>query len=137
MDITLAVLADYASISREGKLSVMGIFNGVATNELPAKIGSAYLVISLELEAVEAGREHTIEIRCMNEDGAKVFDIEGRFTAPAARPGALITKDEIIRLENITFEQQGDYSIALFANRDLKRTLRFRVGVGEAGSPSG
>ena len=70
MEIALAALADYASISREGKLSVMGIFNSVASNSLPATISSAHLVISLELAAAEGEREHSVEIRCMDADGA-------------------------------------------------------------------
>ncbi|WP_420633759.1 DUF6941 family protein [Candidatus Palauibacter sp.] len=127
MEIALAALADYASISREGKLSVMGIFNGVATNELPARISAAHLVVSLELEAAEAEREHTVEIKCMDADGATAFAISGKFTAPPSRRGEILKMDQILRLENMSFNKEGDYSISIFANNDLKRTLRFRV----------
>ena len=127
MEIALAALADYASISREGKLSVMGIFNSVATNRLPARISSAHLVVSLELGAAEGEREHSVEIKCMDADGATAFTIDGEFRAPPSRPGEILKMDQVLRLENLSFDKQGDYSISIFVNNDLKKTLRFRV----------
>ena len=138
MEIALAALADYASVSQDGKLSVMGIFNGVATNELPAQVSSAYLVLTLELDAAEAEREHTVEIKCMDADGATAFALTGEFTAPSSQPGEILRMDQILRMEHLSFAKAGDYSISIFANNDLKRTLRFRVtrGTDSNESPS-
>jgi len=38
MRVKLAVLADYASITREGKLNILGIFDEINPQQLPATL---------------------------------------------------------------------------------------------------
>ena len=48
MELTLALLADYANISREGKLNIMGIFEQIFALSFPAVHAQLQLVLRLE-----------------------------------------------------------------------------------------
>jgi hypothetical protein len=55
----------------------MGIFNQVRAARVPAQHPAMQLVLRMEAVPAELGREHKIEIRCMDADGDDVFRIEG------------------------------------------------------------
>lgn len=126
MEVSLAVLADYAIISNDQKLSILGIFTNVNGLQAPGPFPNSYIVVCVELTAAEAGREHKIEIRCMDEDGARVFDVEGKFKAENVPPGKPLRANQIMQLgPQITLPRFGDYSISIFFNNDLKKTISF------------
>jgi len=55
MKLTLFLAADYANITREGKLNVMGIFNDIYARTFPARHSSMHLVAKLGAELGEYG----------------------------------------------------------------------------------
>ena len=62
MDVTLAVLADYANVSQDGKLNIMGIFQEVNPSEIPFVLPQMYLVLSLTAGPAEVGLARNIRI---------------------------------------------------------------------------
>ena len=65
MDVTLAVLADYANVSQDGKLNIMGIFQEVNPPLLPFTLPQMYLVLSLTAGPAEFNTTRDIRIpRC-------------------------------------------------------------------------
>ena len=48
MDVTLALLADAANVSQDGKLNILGIFNGLGAAAFPATHPSMHLVLRFE-----------------------------------------------------------------------------------------
>jgi hypothetical protein len=46
MEVTVAVLADYANVSQDGKLNIMGIFQEINATSLPFVLPQMYLVMS-------------------------------------------------------------------------------------------
>ncbi len=58
MEVPLAVLADSANVSREGKLNIMDIFSQLSGQSLPVRCPHIALVFALEAHAAERGREH-------------------------------------------------------------------------------
>ncbi len=128
MKILLAALADCANISREGKLNVMGLFNTIHAAQVPFTHPSLQLVLRISLALAEVDREHEIEIRCMDEDGAELFKVEGQFSvAGAPAPGISPTFDHIVGVHNMTFRKFGGHTFAIFVNRDLKQTIDLEV----------
>ena len=126
MEVSLAVLADYAIVSHDQKLSILGIFSNVSGLQAPGPLPNSFIVICMELTAAEAEREQKIEIRCMDEDGARVFDVEGTFKGENVPPGKSIRANQIMQLgPQITLPRFGDYSISIFINNDLKKTISF------------
>src|SRR5215217_3944288 len=54
MEVKLAVLADYANVSQDGKLNIMGIFQEINAPSLPFPLPQMFLVVPFE----EAGDYH-------------------------------------------------------------------------------
>jgi hypothetical protein len=80
MKITLAVLADYANITREGKLNILGIFDAINTQDFPVTHPQMQLVMRFEADVSEAGKAKKLEIKLMDDDGRTVCVLNGSFT---------------------------------------------------------
>ena len=116
--VDFAVLADYALIDQQGKLSVLGIFQHVWVASFPAVHPRTHLVLRVRGRRTEIG-EHRIRIRFVDEDGQELMGGEGTvqfgeppagvteveagavlvFDVPLPRPGAYAF--EIILAENV------------------------------------
>ncbi|MGB3906069.1 MAG: hypothetical protein WBB22_14235, partial [Anaerolineae bacterium] len=70
MKMTLALLADYANVSQEGKLNIMGIFDRIFTRAFPTAHPEMRLVMRFEFGAAELGRERRLEVKTLDADGA-------------------------------------------------------------------
>lgn len=129
MNITFAVLADYASISRDGKLNIMGMFEQIGSPSVPVRHPEMRLVLRMEVESAELGRDHRIEIRCMDEDGEDLLRLEAdiKMEKKTDTHASVHThkSDHILDIRGLTFKKFGGYSFSIFANNDLKKTIRF------------
>ena len=68
MKVTLAVLADYANVSREGKLNILGIFNIIHAASFPCTHGEMVLVTKLEAEVLDSKKPRKIEVNLVIEE---------------------------------------------------------------------
>ncbi|MEX2246711.1 MAG: hypothetical protein WEC75_08480 [Dehalococcoidia bacterium] len=124
MDVTLALIADAANVSRENKLNILGAFGNINAREFPATWPRMVLVLSLEASSAEVGTKKQLEIRILDADGAQVRTISGAFTVPSPRrPGHQVRLNQIVQLINVTFPHPGDYVFAVLLNGDTKREI--------------
>lgn len=65
----LFLAADYANITGDGKLNVMGIFNDIFSFNFPARHSSMHLVGKLGAELGEYGQTRNFTIKLLDEDG--------------------------------------------------------------------
>ena len=72
MQVKLAVLADYANVTAEGKLNILGIFDRINLVQVPAVHPQMHLVLRLEARAAERDRVHRVEIRLHDPQGATI-----------------------------------------------------------------
>jgi hypothetical protein len=137
MDVTFAVLADYANVSREGKLNVMGIFDRVFARQLPSRFPPMQLVIRLEAQPAELDREHAIRIQLSDPEGAALFDINGSFTPRGPDPGQPVSVNHVVGLADLPLQKTGVHTIAIWVDGDRKRQVALRVDEppGVRGSP--
>jgi hypothetical protein len=135
MEVKLAVLADYANVTQEGKLNILGIFTNINARTFPATHGQMQVIVSLEGHSVEAERPHHTEVHFRDADGGKIFDLKGQVFAQNARPGRPFTVNQIIQLANLPLPRPGDYSFAIFVDNDLKGTIPLSVTQIEADPP--
>ena len=63
MELSLALLADGANLSREGKLNLFGIFDTIFARTFPTTHPQMQLVLRFEARAEEAGQTHTVEVQ--------------------------------------------------------------------------
>ena len=85
LHLDFAVVADYALIDQQGKLSVLGIFQHVWVTSFPAVCPRTHLVLRVRGRRTEIG-VHTIRIRFVDEAGTELLGGEGtvQFGEPPA-----------------------------------------------------
>ena len=127
MEVPLALLADYANVSREGKLNVMGVFNRIWAKEFPTVHPEMQLVFRLEAGPAERGQEKTIEIKLLDADGNVVQDLTGHLSVPSESADLTTQIDQILKLTNVTFQKSGDYRFDILVNGETKTTVKFAV----------
>jgi hypothetical protein len=134
MQIKLALLADYANVTAEGKLNILGIFDRIAVQEIPAVHPQMHLILRLEAHPAERDRPHNVEIRLYDPDGQKVFEIRGDIV-PHGTPGHTIATNQILTLNNLQLSKAGGYTFVVFVNNDLKSEVPLGVELGNGGMP--
>jgi hypothetical protein len=128
MDVTVAVLADYANVSQDGKLNIMGIFQEVNPSEIPFVLPQMYLVLSLTAGPAEVGLARTIRIPLLYSDGQEILSLQAQMRIPSSRrPGSRVLIHEAIGLAGLTFPQAGDYAFHILIGDDDKATVPLHV----------
>lgn len=127
MEVTFAVLADYANVSREGKLNVMGIFDRVFARQLPSRFPPMRLVVRLEASPADLGTEHTIRVQLTDPEGATVFDINGAFTPRGPEPDQTVSVNHVVRLADLPLQRTGLHTVVVWVDGERKRDVELRV----------
>lgn len=134
MRVKLAVIADHANASAEGKLNILGIFDRIMVPSLPAVHPLMHLVVQVEAHPAERGRPHTVELRLHDPDGEAVFDIRGE-VVPQGQPGEPIIANQIIGINNLVLPKVGGYTFVIFVDNDLKAEIPLTVTLAELPAP--
>lgn len=127
MEITLALLADYANISQEGKLNILGIFDRISAQSFPAIHPQMQLIMTIEADRVEASREHKIEVELIDADGTKLFSIGGNLKFSPPPSGERIRVNHIIQLNNLRFDHFGNYDFKILINNEVRKSIPLSV----------
>ncbi len=136
MQVKLAVVADHANVSAEGKLNIMGIFDRIVVSNLPAVHPQMHLVVRLEAHPAERDRAHPVEVRLHDPDGQAVFELKGE-VVPQGLPGEPITANQIIGINNLMLARTGEYLFVVFVDHDLKAETPLIVDFLDIGGPPG
>jgi hypothetical protein len=128
MNVKLAVLADFASISREGKLNILGIFDELNTAEFPARLPIFYVVVAYEAGPAEFDSEKATQIVLTDDDGNVMVRLEQKIkVSPAKRPGTRSTMNQITGIVGLPFPKAGSYQFAILIDGREEETVRLRV----------
>lgn len=128
MDVNLAVLADYANVSQDGKLNILGVFQEVNPVGFPAAVAQMFLVISFEASAAEFETQKDVRVALLEADGTEVMGLEGQVVVQRpARPGSRAYINQILNLQGLTFQKSGDYAFHILVNGEEKRAVPLRV----------
>lgn len=125
--VALGLLADYANVSREGKLNIMGIFDRINAPSVPAVHSQMQLIMILEADRGDADREHKVEIEMVDADGAKLFSIGGDLKFGGPPPGERIRINHVIQLNNLQFNHFGDYEFRIVINNEVRYSVPLSV----------
>lgn len=127
MRVQLLLLADYASISQDGKLNVMGIFRGINSTGFPTTHSVMYLVVSLVAELGEVGQIRDITIKLVDADGAEQFAVKGAADLKNEEGLLMPEVNTIIQLRDVTFQKPGPYAFVVMVDKDYKESLSLQV----------
>ncbi|MBI4512545.1 MAG: hypothetical protein HY702_00405 [Gemmatimonadetes bacterium] len=126
MDVDLAVLADAANVSQEGKLNILGIFDTIWGRDFPLRHGTMVFVVRVEAQFAEQG-EHHLELRLMDADGSQVFRAEGPLHVLGGKPGRPVKPHIILGLSGVVFAAAGDYSFEVLIDGQHKKSVPLYV----------
>ena len=135
MQLSAAVLCDFASV-REGLLMIIG---GGVTNlwrdELPAPMGCSVALL-LALHPMEFGRPHEIEVLVQDEDGRQIAHVQGGFTAGTddVTPGDHLNVPLALDLRNVVIDNYGRFAVNIGIDGTHQAAVTFRVGAHPEGS---
>jgi hypothetical protein len=127
VDVKLALLADYANITREGKLNVMGIFADINAPILPWIHPQLQIVLQLEASAAEWDTEKNIEIKLLDKDAKQIICISGNLKIPRGQPGRRVNINSQMVFNNLKFETTGDYVFAVLIGGETKQEIPLKV----------
>ncbi|MBI1756207.1 MAG: hypothetical protein HYR64_03770 [Fimbriimonas ginsengisoli] len=127
MNITLALLADAANVSREGKLNVLGVFNTIGASKFPVRHPRMVLVFRVEWTNAEAGTARDGEIKLMDADGREHAKIDFRVSLPREGHGPVYRSNEIIDLTDTLFPHEGEYAVAILVNGEEKARTELTI----------
>jgi hypothetical protein len=132
MQVTLALLADYANVTAEGKLNILGIFDRITVQELPAVHTQMHLVLRLEAAAADQNRSHNVEIRLQDPEGRSVLDVRGDLV-PHSVPGRTSATNQILTFNNVQLNRAGSHAFVV----RVDGAIRAEVPLGVEVAPSG
>jgi Family of unknown function (DUF6941) len=131
MKIVLAVLADAANVSQEGKLNILGNFANINASDFPARHPQMQLVLRMEASAAEVGGEKKMEVILMDADGKSIGRVTADFTVPeATHPGESVRIQTIFALRDTVFPAAGRYGIYVLINGNQEAVVPLTVGGG-------
>ena len=114
--VSLALLADAANVSEEGKLNILGIFDSIQVTSLPFQLPHMVFVMRFEYSPAEAGHEKDMEVVLTNQDGKVMGRLPGELKLPTLiAPG--MAYDDIVPLDGVIFPEEGDYVFTIMENQ--------------------
>ena len=116
MDVTLALLADAANVSQEGKLNILGAFANINAVKFPARHPEMQLVLRFEASPAEAETKKHLEVKVIDEDGQAVSGFGGEFIVAPATSGQRIRMQTVMRITDAIFPKPGDYTFAVMVD---------------------
>ena len=114
----IITLCDYALISREGKLSINGIFDELRVQQFPGGIARAFFVATLRGKPDTA---YTLRITTANkskEINSLNLDIRTSLNGK---------NNIILELVNLGFEKEGDYKFTIYNGKDEVGSTQLKV----------
>lgn len=127
MEVDLAVLADSANRSENGKLNILGIFDNFNIGPIfPAQTPSFSIVIRVVLHPSELG-SHDFLVRLADADGKEIAKIAGNFETSRRKRSAKPFRSAIILQAQVTFPEPGDYSFDILLNGRWEKAMPLEV----------
>jgi len=126
MNVRLAVLADYANVTGDGKLNVLGIFDRINLLQIPAVHPQMHLVLRIEAHPSELNRTYAVEIRLHDPVGVIIFEVKGEIV-PRGEAGQIVSTNQILTLNNLQLEKIGEYTFVVMVNNEVKTQIPLAV----------
>ncbi len=128
MDAVLAVAADYANVSSDGKVNIMGIFQEVNPPALPFPLPQMFLVISWDAGPAEFGSQRDVRVVFIGPDDAEHLSLEYQLVVPeAVRSGSRAIFHQILGIGGLPISQVGPHAIYVLVGGDEKARVPLHV----------
>ncbi|MBL7162601.1 MAG: hypothetical protein ISS57_08335 [Anaerolineales bacterium] len=123
MKLLLLLAADYANVTGDGKLNVMGIFREINAYNFPARHPSMHLVIKLGAELGEYGQTRDLVVKLLDADGGEIMSLSSPANIPMGDRGRRPEVNAILELKDIVFPKPGPYQFVVLVDKYHKGEL--------------
>ena len=123
MKLLIFVAADWANVTADNKLNIMGIFNEIRANKFPASHPSMHLVIRLLAELGEFGQERDLTILLQDPDGQELGKFLIKVKVPTPEGGARAEVNAVFNIRGVAFKQPGPHQFIVLVDKDYKGDL--------------
>jgi hypothetical protein len=127
MDVQVAVLADAANISAQGKLNILGAFERIVAQGFPALHPSMALVLRLKLGYEDGRGLHTLRVTFRDEDGREGGTATADVQVGEIPPGGFISTNQILNFAAVQFAKAGHYVFEVFWDEASKARVDLLV----------
>lgn len=137
MRLRLAVAADYANLSSEGKLNIMGVFHEVAPVGFPAALSQGFIVLEWEAGPAEVGTQREMRLVFVDPDGDEKIALGVSIQVPGpGRPGSPTLFNQIINVAGVPLERIGAHAFYVLVDNDEKGRINLYVHEPQVGGAS-
>lgn len=126
MNVDLALLADYAAVTKEGKLIAAGIFDRLRPPKLPWQHPTMCIALRVHFHPGEEGG-HKIRIRLVDPDGVEIVGMESEATVAVLDPLEGGTTQLVLNLNNVPFKVPGRHSFDIFLDGRYEHAIPVSV----------
>ncbi|MBI4369019.1 MAG: hypothetical protein HY547_02195 [Elusimicrobia bacterium] len=130
MELDFAFLADAAEVTG-GKLYVLGgAFDTIWIKEPPVTVPHMTLAMRFLFSPAEAGRQHSLEIIILDEDGKKLVNLQSNLNVERSQGLTMGIKQPVpiaLNFFNIRFEKSGVYSVEILFNGSSLKSIPLRL----------
>ncbi len=130
LDAVLAVAADYANVSNDGKLNIMGIFQELRPPALPTQLPQMYLVITWDAGPAEFGSQKDCRVTFLGPDPneGEFITLDYQLVVPkATRPGARSIFHQILGIGGLPINRTGPHAFRVLAGGETKKEVPLYV----------
>lgn len=129
MNVKLAVLADYAATTPDGKLIICGIFEKLQLPSLPFQYPRIYAALRISAHPSEPPK-HSLGIRIVDPDGKPIFpDLRGELELPSAQGSEARAMQLVLDLNGLKFETAGGHSVDILLDDRYEDSIPFTVEI--------
>jgi hypothetical protein len=128
MKVSFAHICDYATVSQEGKPSIMGIFSFIASHTFPVVHAQLYVVFEIDLSSAELNQQVLARLQLQGADGNEVWRAESQFRVGGqAKPGERPKVTQLVPITNLPIPAPGMYQFSIWLNGAHQRDVPFEV----------
>lgn len=128
MQLLLAAFCDSANESKDGKLNMLGIFQGVTASQVPSTHPFMAIATRFQIELSDVGATRVIQIEIVDPEG-KSFARTGevKVGTPAGAVAPLPACHAIFNIAGLPLQRFGPYSFNIHVSGSLVKTLTLEV----------
>jgi hypothetical protein len=129
VEVNLAVAADYANVTNEGKLNIMGVCSDVSPAAFPTALQQIFLVITWEAGPAEFGTQKDVRIAFVDADAnvTITLDLPGFVVPHPSREGNRVYFNQIVGMGGLLIERAGEHAFLLLVGGEEKRRVPLYV----------
>ena len=127
MEIEIFTIADFACDYGTGKLSVIGTFDHIFSQNFPTVHPACALAARIRLANSEAG-SHNLELIFRGPDNREFIErIKSQMNFQVNPAADYATLNLVMNLNNIKFEKPGKYAIELYFDGEFRSGLHLNL----------